>query len=79
MQIRSKIIFTLLGVLGGWARMIGVLHDTFLAVETYCPLTYIYVHTVTILRIHRTRRANASCTNLEQWEGWRVILLYIVQ
>jgi hypothetical protein len=49
MQIRPEIRFTLLGVVGGWSRMFGVLHDTFLALETL--LTFIYWHAIAAILI----------------------------
>jgi hypothetical protein len=46
MQIRPKTRFTLLGVVGGWTRTFGVLHDgdTFLALETPIDLYLLARH-----------------------------------
>jgi hypothetical protein len=75
MQIRRKIRFTLLGVVGGWTRTFGVLHDgdTFLALETPIDLYLLAIAAILI-----TQRTNAACTNLELLEGWRIILLHTV-
>ena len=57
----KRIRFTLLGVLGGWTRMFGVLHYR----DTYCPLTLTHWHAV-LLVIHRI---NATCPDLERLVG----------